>query len=131
MFHFKTLVTLLFVCLTCFGCEKDDKTPLTATLTGGWYAESVTQNGIDVTPAYQYSISFDTKEMCSVQRVWLGVYSQFICTYTIDEDKDQLFITNPTWNLSWTLVESDFGTRTLTFNDDGTSAATVIVLKSL
>ena len=124
---------LLSLSLLFFQCKKEDKTPLGANLTGGWYAESVTQSGIDVTPSYQYSFSFEANGSCQTQRVWKGTYAAFICSYNIDEENDVLsvqFTGIDPWQLNWELTESDFGAKILKFRDTDASAETIIVLKS-
>ena len=128
------LILLSFLFLG-FACKKEKaQIPLATTLVGGWFAQSVTQSGIDVTAAYQYHITFEMDGNSVVQRIWSGVYTAFQCTYTIDEDTDQLHIAftgAQPWEINWELTEADIGSGKLKFRDLDASAETLIELWKL
>jgi hypothetical protein len=131
---------LLFsIILITNSCEKPAPPPeepfsLTDNIQGDWFADLVTQAGVDITASQNYAFTFDPLKdsTCIVQRVWAGATTQFVCTYKIDEDLDKLFInyngSNVKWELQWKLMEADTVHRMLRFKDERASTDTYINL---
>jgi hypothetical protein len=119
-------------------CKKPEPAPepfnLRRHIQGDWFADLVTQGGVDITASQNYAFTFDPAKdsTCIVQRTWLGATTQFVCKYQIDEDEDKLFVnydgSNAKWQMQWKLLEADTLQKMLRFKDERATADTYINL---
>jgi hypothetical protein len=119
-------------------CTKPDPEPEIYALKANlqkqsWFADLVTQGGIDVTASNNYAFTFKTDTVAIVQRQWLGVTTQFVCSYAINDTTGALNVnykgTDANWQLAWKLQEMDTTVQFYRFKDERASTATYINLR--
>jgi hypothetical protein len=124
------LSILILCCLFSWQSCKKEVEPLVLRpiLVGGWYADVVTQSGIDVTANYQYAFSFNQDSSCVAQRSVVGTPTQYVGTWSVDEDKAELNMSFIGWQAHWQLIDADTVASIMRFKDLDASAETIIEL---